>query len=215
MKNVIFIAPPAAGKGTQSKLLVEKYGLIHISTGDLLRNEVAEQTELGKSIEHLMSTGELISTDIVTELLRKRLSKDDIKAGFILDGYPRTLEQSIILSNLLGKLGLSIDAVLYLEMDEATAMHRALGRLTCPKCQKGYNKYESATKPKTENICDDCGVELVGRSDDNEESFKVRFQEYLKSQEPILNYYQELGILKIIDNSGTPEETFSNIERVI
>lgn len=215
MKNVIFIAPPAAGKGTQSKLLVEKYGLIHISTGDLLRNEVAEQTELGKSIEDLMSAGELIGTEIVTELLRKRLSKDDIHAGFILDGYPRTLEQSEILSNLLSELGLKISAVLYLSMDESTAMHRALGRLTCPKCNRGYNKYESATKPKIDNICDDCGVELVGRSDDNEESFKIRFQEYLKSQEPILNYYKNLGILNIIDNSGTPEETFANIERVI
>ena len=100
MKNIIFIAPPAAGKGTQSELLVKKYGLAHISTGDLLRSEVKEQTDLGRSIETLMSTGALISTDIVTELLKKRLNKDDIEKGFILDGYPRTLEQAEILSNI-------------------------------------------------------------------------------------------------------------------
>lgn len=215
MKNVIFIAPPAAGKGTQSALLVEKYGSVHISTGDLLRNEIASHTELGKSIEDLMSKGLLISTEIVTELLRKRLSQDDIKRGFILDGYPRKYEQCQILSDLLDELDLKIDAVLYLDMDEKTAMHRALGRITCPKCNRGYNKYEQALMPKTPNICDDCKVELVSRSDDNEETFKIRFQEYLTSIEPILNYYDNLGILKKIDNSKTPEETFKSIESVI
>ncbi|MDE6292065.1 MAG: adenylate kinase, partial [Bacilli bacterium] len=99
--------------------------------------------------------------------------------------------------------------------DEETAMHRALGRVTCPKCGRGFNKYEEATKPKTENICDDCNVELTSRSDDNEESFKLRFKQYVEEVEPILNYYKELGILKIIDNSGTPESTFAKIEEVI
>lgn len=215
MKNVIFIAPPAAGKGTQSALLVKKYGYVHISTGDLLRKEIEEYTELGKSIEDLMSKGVLISTEIVTELLRERLSKDDIKRGFILDGYPRKYEQCQVLTNLLEELGLKIDVVLYLSMDESTAMHRALGRITCPKCNRGYNKYEESLMPKSANICDDCKVELVSRSDDNEETFKVRFQEYLASVEPILNYYDSLGILKMIDNSKTPEETAANIESVI
>lgn len=215
MKNIIFIAPPAAGKGTQSELLVKKYGLVHISTGDLLRSEVSEQTELGKSIEDLMSEGVLISTDIVTKLLKKRLSKDDIKNGFILDGYPRTLEQAEILSNLLNELNYSINNVIYLDMDVTLATHRALGRITCPKCGRGYNKYESAMKPKKEFICDDCEVELVGRSDDNKESFKIRFEAYEKEVGPILNYYKEKGILNIIDNSKTPEETFASIESVI
>jgi adenylate kinase len=215
MKNIIFVAPPAAGKGTQSELLVKKYGLVHISTGDLLREEVKEQTELGKSIEGLMSSGQLIGTEIVTELLKKRLSKNDIENGFILDGYPRTLEQAKILSGLLTELNYSINNVIYLEMDVELATHRALGRITCPKCKRGYNKYEEATKPLKDNICDDCGIELVGRSDDNEESFKIRFETYEKEVKPILNYYSDLGILNIIDNSGTPEETFKNIESVI
>lgn len=215
MKNIIFIAPPAAGKGTQSELLVKKYGFAHVSTGDLLRNEVAEQTELGREIEENMQKGILISNEIVSALLKKRLSQKDNEAGYILDGYPRKYEQCELLENIMQELNMKVDVVLYLDMDEETAMHRALGRITCPKCGRGFNRYEEATKPKTENICDDCNVELTSRSDDNEESFKIRFNQYVNEVEPILNYYKELGILKIIDNSGTPESTFAKIEEVI
>ncbi len=215
MKNIIFIAPPAAGKGTQSELLVKKYGFAHVSTGDLLRNEVAEQTELGREIEEKMQQGILISNEIVSALLKKRLSQKDNEAGYILDGYPRKYEQCKMLENIMQELNMKVDVVLYLDMDEETAMHRALGRITCPKCGRGFNRYEEATKPKTENICDDCNVELTSRSDDNEESFKIRFNQYVNEVEPILNYYKELGILKIIDNSGTPESTFAKIEEVI
>lgn len=215
MKNIIFIAPPAAGKGTQSELLVKKYGFAHVSTGDLLRNEVAEQTELGREIEEKMQQGILISNEIVSALLKKRLSQKDNEAGYILDGYPRKLEQCKLLENIMQELNMKVDVVLYLDMDQDLAMHRALGRITCPKCGRGFNKYEEATKPKKENICDDCHVELTSRSDDNEESFKIRFNQYVNEVEPILNYYKELGILKIIDNSGTPDSTFAKIEEVI
>lgn len=215
MKNIIFIAPPAAGKGTQSDLLVKKYGYVHISTGDLLREEVNSKTELGNKLADIMESGELVSDEIVTELLRKRLSKEDIKAGFILDGYPRNIIQADILKNLIFELGLSIDVVIYLEMDATTAMHRALGRITCPNCGRGYNKYEDILKPKIEFICDDCNVDLISRSDDTEETFKTRFDTYIKNTSPLLEYYKEEGILNIIDNSGTPEETFKHIESVI
>lgn len=215
MKNIIFIAPPAAGKGTQSDLLVNKYGYVHISTGDLLRKEVALETELGKKLTAIMSSGELVSDEIVSELLKKRLGDADIQNGFILDGYPRTLDQAKILEAILEELNLRIDAVLYLDMDLEVAMHRALGRITCPKCKRGYNKYEEVLKPKIEGICDDCETELISRSDDNEETFKTRFDTYIKSTKPLLNYYDNLGILNIIDNSGTPESTFVRIESVI
>lgn len=215
MKNIIFIAPPAAGKGTQSDLLVKKYGYIHISTGDLLRSEIASGSELGNNISELMKSGSLVSTEIVTEILRKRLSQDDIKKGFIIDGYPRKVEQCQILTNLLSDLNLKIDAVIYLDMDVDKAMRRAVGRLTCPKCKRGYNKFEDIAKPQVDNICDDCGVMLENRSDDNEESFKIRFNQFLESAEPILNYYRNLGILNVVDNSGTPEEIFKKIEEVI
>ena len=215
MKNIIFIAPPAAGKGTQSDLLVKKYGYIHISTGDLLREEMKNKTELGIRITDVMESGGLVSDEIVTELLRNRLSKDDVKSGFILDGYPRNIAQAKILDNLVKELNLNIDVVLYLEMSSEIAMKRALGRITCPKCGRGYNKYEDVLKPINESLCDDCNVELVSRTDDTEETFKTRFDTYIENTEPLLNYYKEEGLLNIIDNSGTPDETFQNIESVI
>lgn len=215
MKNIIFIAPPAAGKGTQSELLVKKYGYVHISTGDLLREEVSLGTELGNELDSIMKSGSLVSDEIVNKLLKNRLAKDDIKNGFILDGYPRTVEQAKSLNDIANELNISLDVALYLEMDSELAMKRALGRITCPKCGRGYNKYEDGLKPKVENICDDCNVELTSRSDDNEETFKARFETYITNTEPLLDYYKELGILNIIDNSGTPDSTFSNIEKVI
>lgn len=215
MKNIIFIAPPAAGKGTQSDLLVKKYGYIHISTGDLLRNEVRCGTELGKSIDEVIKNGALVSDEIVTELLRKRLSSNDITNGFILDGYPRNVAQAITLDNLLQELNIQTPKAIYLEMDETLAMHRALGRVTCPKCNRGYNKYEDAVKPKIGGLCDDCGEALTSRSDDTEETFKIRYESYIKSTLPLLKYYEDLGILSIVDNSGTPESTFIKIEEVI
>lgn len=215
MKNIIFIAPPAAGKGTQSEILMSKYGYVHISTGDLLRNEVESKSELGLKLTEIMSSGELVSDEIVTELLRKRLSEKDTETGFILDGYPRNIAQAKILDDLLKNLGKEIGAVIYLDMDINTAMHRALGRLTCPECGRGYNKYEEATKPKDEGLCDDCKIALTSRSDDNEDTFKIRFNAYIENTEPLLDYYKELGILNVIDNSGTPSETSALIESVI
>ena len=213
MKNIIFIAPPAAGKGTQSDLLVKKYGYTHISTGDLLRNEVAAGTELGNSIKEIMSSGSLVSDEIVNELLKNKL--ESLDGNFILDGYPRTLEQAKSLTALAEELNIVLDTVIYLEMDETTAMHRAVGRITCPKCKRGYNKFEELLKPQVEFICDDCNVELESRSDDTEETFKTRFNSYIENTEPLLNYYKDLGILNVIDNSGTPQSTFEKIEEVI
>ena len=213
MKNIIFIAPPAAGKGTQSDLLVKKYGYHHISTGDLLRNEVSSGSDLGNSLKDILASGSLVSDEIVTTLLKNKLSTLD--GAFILDGYPRTLEQAKILSNLANELGIVLDTVLYLDMDSVTAMKRAVGRITCPNCKRGYNKYFDEVKPKLENICDDCNIELESRTDDTEETFKTRFNTYIENTEPLLNYYKDLGILYMIDNSGTPQSTFEKIEEVI
>ena len=213
--NIIFVAPPAAGKGTQSALLVEKYGLSHISTGDLLRAEVAKESDLGKSLQEKMSTGALISDDIVIDLLKTRLMQDDIKNGFILDGFPRTMNQAHMLEDVLEELSMKIDHVLYLDMDKTLAMHRALGRMTCPNCGKGYNKYEEVMKPKVDGKCDDCQSDLESRTDDNEETFNTRFDTYLDNTQPLLDYYKEKNLLNIIDNSGTPEETFNKIREVI
>ena len=157
MKNIIFVAAPAAGKGTQSDLLVKKYGYAHISTGDLLRNEVASGSEFGAELKKIMESGSLVSDEIVTELLKKRLECDDVNNGFILDGYPRNVSQAEALDNLLESLGKKIDVCISLDMDMETALKRALGRMSCPQCGTGYNKYFDAMKPKEEGICDNCG----------------------------------------------------------
>lgn len=213
MKNIIFIAPPAAGKGTQSELLVSEFGYNHISTGDLLRSKQNDGSELGNYIKDLLSQGKFVDDDIVTKLLSDKLSSID--GPFILDGYPRNIEQANILDGVLKSLNLSIDAVIYLNVDSETAMKRALGRVSCPKCNKIYNKYIEEKMPKVTNVCDDCGVELIGRSDDNEESFKIRFDTYINQTQPLLDYYKSNGLLVIIDKVNTPNETFEEVKKVI
>ena len=213
MKNIIFIAPPAAGKGTQSELLVNEYGYIHISTGDLLREKQNDGSDLGNKIKELIKRGSLVDNEIVTELLKDKLSTID--GPFILDGYPRNIEQANILNGILNELNKTIDVVIYLDVDSDTAMKRALGRISCPKCNKIYNKYNDSMKPKNDNICDNCGMELLGRSDDNEESFKVRFDTYINNTKPLLDFYKNEGKLVIIDKINTPNETFGEVKKVI
>ena len=213
MKNIIFIAPPASGKGTQSEILVREYGYNHISTGDLLREKQNDGTELGIKIKNLLASGSLVDDDIVTELLKEKLGS--ISGPFILDGYPRNINQANILDNLLNELNKNIDAVIYLNVDSDTAMKRALGRISCKDCGKIYHKYNEAMKPKNEGICDICNGELVGRSDDNEESFKVRFNTYIENTKPLLDFYKNEGKLVVIDKNDTPDETFEEVKKVI
>lgn len=214
MKNIIFIAPPAAGKGTQSELLVKKYGYKHISTGDLLREEVKKNSLLGNNIKDLMESGQLISDDIVLELLKNKIISWGKQSNFIFDGFPRTINQAMELDKLASTIGIKIDCVIYLKIDESTACKRAIGRLSCPNCQRGYNKYEEALKPLQENICDDCKCQLISRSDDNEQTFKERFKTYLNNTQPLLDYYEKFGIINVIA-SLNPMDTFKEIEGVI
>ena len=207
-KNIIFIAPPAAGKGTHSEILKNKYNLAHISTGDLLRKESKKDNDLSKYLREQMKTGDLISDEIVTELLEKRLQDDDCNNGYILDGYPRNLNQANILDNLLNNLNKQVNYVFYLSIDKDIAMKRACGRLGCPICGKIYNSYFEETKPKVSNTCDKCGVELNHRDDDNEESFNKRFDTYINSTKPLLEYYKNKNILYTID-SGLAKEIAS------
>ena len=211
MKNIIFIAPPAAGKGTQSDLLVKKYGYNHISTGDLLRAEVASKSDLGLKLQDIMKSGNLVSDEIVSELLTNALSK--LEGSFILDGYPRNIDQAKTLDNILVSLNKKVESAIYLDVNEETATKRATGRLSCPNCNRTYHKYFA--KPAEENICDDCKTSLISRSDDTEETFKVRYSNYINSTAPLLEYYKEKGILTIVYKTQTPEETFAEIEKVI
>lgn len=211
MKNIVFIAPPASGKGTQSDLLVSKYGYNHISTGDLLREEIKSGSDLGKQIDELMKTGKLVSDDIVNSLLTKALSDSD--KPFILDGYPRNMTQVPFLDDILSKANKKVDAIIYLDVPYDLLLKRATGRLTCPKCSHTFHKYFN--KPLNDGICDNCGETLISRVDDNEETFKVRYNSYIENTKPLLDYYKDKGNLHVIDKANTKEETFEEIEKVI
>ena len=214
MNNIIFIAPPAAGKGTQSSLLEEKYEYKHISTGDLLRNEINKKTEFGNEIENIISKGELVSDDIITRLLKNEL--ENIKhQKFILDGYPRNLRQAEILNELFSELNIENYVTIYLSLDNDIAMKRALGRVVCTKCGASYNKYFQNLMPKENGICDKCHSELVVRTDDNEDTFKTRFETFLNATNPVLDFYKEKNKLSIVDANQNTEEIFKNIEEIL
>jgi adenylate kinase len=211
MKNVIFIAPPAAGKGTQSSRL-EEIGYDHISTGDMLREEIASGSELGKLIDSIISKGNFVSDEMVFELISNKLSSID--KPFILDGFPRTISQSEFLDNLLLKLNNTDYEVIYLDISSEEAMKRALGRLTCNKCGASYNKYYEALQPIQEGVCDKCGSVLETRGDDNEESFKVRFNNYITNTEPIKEFYEKKGRLHVVDATLDTEEITKQIKNI-
>lgn len=211
MKNIIFIAPPAAGKGTQSELLISKYGYEHISTGDLLRNEIKSGSDLGKELDSVMKSGSLISDEIVNRLLINALS--NISKPFILDGYPRTISQALKLDEILASLNKSVDVVVYLDVEEELAMKRATGRLSCKSCNRIYHKYFS--KPRVDGICDDCGSSLISRADDTPDTFKVRYDTYMSNTKPLLDFYSNKNILVKVDANKEADETFSEIEKVI
>ena len=199
MRNIIFIAPPAAGKGTVSDYLVKNYNYIHLSTGDLLRDEIKSGSALGKKIDSIISKGNLVSDDLIVKLVEEKLNDLDMNKPFILDGFPRTLTQARKLDEMLITLGVTNNIVIYLDIDIKNATKRVLGRIVCPKCKKSYNLNNEALKPIKENICDECKIELEKRNDDNEETFKVRFNSYLQNTRPILNHYNEKQLLVKID----------------
>ena len=215
MKNIIFLAPPAAGKGTLSEMLVNKYGYGHISTGDLLREEIKNQTEIGKQAEDWMKQGKFVSDDVIIELISNRITKPDCENGYILDGFPRTLVQAEKYDELLKELGKDLGVVIYINIDKEMAMKRACSRITCPKCGKIYNKYSNEMKPKVEGICDDCGVELTQRSDDSEETFIKRFDEYVNKTMPLFDYYKNKGVLKTIEAHESKYDTFNDAVEIL
>lgn len=211
MKSIILIAPPAAGKGTQSELLVEKYGFAHISTGDMLRDVAEHDVELQEEL----SSGNLIDDDVVFRLLKKRLLADDCNKGFILDGFPRDVDQAIKYDKFIGKLDVTSSVVIFLDVDRETAYKRIVGRVFCPNCKRVYNELLDDAMPKSLGKCDDCGGLLEKRSDDNEESFSKRYDEYLENTTPLIDYYAEKGILYRIDSDLGKDKVFKVIEDIV
>ena len=212
--NIIFVAPPAAGKGTISSLLASNYDYKHISTGDLIRNEIKTGSKLGTELQEVINKGELVSDELITEMLKKELTKKE-NQKFILDGYPRNVEQAKVLTTLFTKLKINDYIVLYLEVEKEMAQKRALGRIVCQNCGSTYNKYFSECKPQKEGICDKCQGILISRTDDNEKTFNKRFDTYLKVTQPVLDYYKKLNKLKIIDSNQTAFTALESIKRIL
>ena len=216
MKNIIFIAAPAAGKGTISAKVCTEYNIPHISTGDLLRNEIAASSKIGMEIKSAMARGEFVSDEVITKLLKKRLEAKDCKKGYILDGYPRNISQAKTYDNILKELNYDEGLVVFLDIDKSLAMKRALSRVVCSKCGLSYNLINKEYAPLKEGICDNCGSSLKTRSDDNEESFINRFDTFMKETYPLLEYYENKGnLLKIKVDNITTEDIFDEIKKVI
>lgn len=191
--RLIITGPPASGKGSLAPFISKEYGILHISTGQMFREEIKKGTELGLRLKEILDKGHLVSDELTDEMVRKRLSQDDVKDGFLLDGFPRNLVQAKFLDNFLKEKGLKLDYAIALEVEEEIIIKRLIGRLVCPKCGKNYNEYFS--KPKVAMTCDDDGATLVKRSDDTLEIAKERIKVYEKQTEPIIKYYEEQGIL--------------------
>lgn len=207
--NLLIMGAPGAGKGSVSSRIVEKYGVVHISTGDMLRAAMAEKTPIGLKVKDYMDSGSLVPDKIIHDMIIERLSKDDIKKGFLFDGYPRTLDQAIDLDKILKMLNKKIDAVINLDISDETVTKRITGRRLCLKCGEIYNIYYKPSQK--EEMCDKCGSPLTIRNDDNIESLQVRLKEYHKNADPILAYYDSDKIVHHIKADQTRLEVFADV----
>lgn len=213
--NIVFIAPPAAGKGTQAVMLSEKYNIPHVSIGELLREASEDGTERGKMIADLMVNGILVSNELVLNLIEERVSKADCNNGYILDGYPRSIEQAKQYEEMLKRLNKNLGYVIYLDIDKEVAKNRIVGRVSCPTCGSVYNDMVEELKPKVKDVCDKCNSALVKRGDDNAESFEKRFVTYITNTQPLIDYYDSLGSLYRVNSGISKENTFEQIENIL
>ncbi len=211
--RLVLIGAPGSGKGTQAKFLIEKYNIPQISTGDLLRAAVAAQTPLGRQAKAVMDAGQLVPNDIVIGMIRERIMRPDAENGFIMDGFPRNLEQAEALDNMLATLGRPIDAVLQINVDFDLLMQRMVGRLTCLSCGTLFNSFTNP--PSIDSQCDNCGGTLHHRSDDNEETIDRRLRVYETHTQPLSAYYGGKGSLHVIDGQGTVEDVRKRIKSAL
>lgn len=207
--RLVLLGAPGAGKGTQAKMLIEKYKIPQISTGDILRKAVADGTPLGKEAKVIMDKGELVPDKIVLGLVEERVKQDDCKKGFILDGFPRNTAQAEALDKMLNATGLPIDSALSVDVPKDDLMKRLTGRRTCKNCQQMYNVYYSP--PKKDVVCDKCGGELFQRGDDKEDTIKKRLEVYDAQTAPLIDYYNKKGILKSVMGVGNIDEIFNKV----
>jgi len=211
--RLVLLGAPGAGKGTQAKKLIDKYGIPQISTGDLLRAAVAAGTALGKEAKSYMDKGELVPDSVVLGMVEERLKKDDSKKGYILDGFPRNTAQAEALDKMLGKLNMPLTAAISVDVPKEDLMKRLTGRRTCKECGQMYNVY--FTPPAKAGLCDKCGGDLFQRDDDKEETIKKRLEVYDAQTAPLIDYYGKKGILKRIAGTGSIDDIFNKMVAAI
>ena len=211
--NLLLIGAPGAGKGTISNYLIEKHGFKHISTGDILRQAVADQIELGLQAKEYMNSGKLVPDNLIVNLMKDVLSKCDTSKGIIFDGFPRTINQAYALDEMLSSLNLKLDKVLVLDIDDDILIKRITGRMVCSKCNSLYNSYFKI--PHIEGKCDVCGSDLYKRKDDNLDSLNERLSEYHINAESLVSYYDKFNIVRHIDASVSSEEECDALEKTL
>jgi len=211
--NLILLGPPGAGKGTQAKKMVDAYGIPQISTGDMLREAVKNQTQLGKEAKKFMDAGQLVTDEVVIGLVKERLAKPDTDKGFMLDGFPRTVPQAEALDKVLADLKKDINHVVSIEVANEELMGRLTGRRTCKACGSGFHVIFDP--PKAEGKCDKCGGELYQRDDDNEATVSNRLKVYDSQTKPLIDYYQGKSLLRPIDGVGAIDDIFGRVKAVL
>lgn len=207
--NIILMGLPGAGKGTQASEIVKKFPIPHISTGDMFRKAIKDETNLGKEAKSYMDRGELVPDEVTVGIVKERISEDDAKKGFLLDGFPRTIDQAESLSQIMSELDREIDAVINIEVPEEELMNRLTGRRICEKCGTTYHLVFNP--PKVDGICDIDGGKLYQREDDNPETVSNRLSVNVKQSKPILEYYNNKGVLKNIDGSKDIDEVTNDV----
>ena len=211
--NIILMGLPGAGKGTQASEIVNKFPIPHISTGDMFRKAIKDETDLGKEAKSYMDRGELVPDEVTVGIVKERISEDDAKKGFLLDGFPRTIEQAEALNDIMQELGRSIDAVINIEVPEEELMNRLTGRRICETCGTTYHLVFNP--PKVDGVCDLDGGKLYQREDDNPETVANRLSVNVKQSKPILSYYQDKGVLENIDGSKDIKEVTSDVINIL
>lgn len=211
--RIILLGAPGSGKGTQAQKLVAQFQIPQVSTGDLLREAVSAETELGKRAKTAMDAGALVSDDIVLGMIRERLGRPDAAAGFILDGFPRNIAQAQALDGLLEELGAPLDAAVLMDVDFDVLLKRLTGRRTCGECGRVFNVYFFA--PAKDGICDECGGELVQRADDNEETISQRLKVYEAQTAPLIDFYERRDKLKVVPAEGEIDAVYERLVSVL
>lgn len=211
--KIVMLGAPGAGKGTQAAMICEKYQIPHISTGDIFRSNIKNGTELGKKAKEYMDQGKLVPDELTIQLLLDRVAKEDCAAGYVLDGFPRTIPQAEVLTEALAKTSEKVDYAVNVDVPDANIVHRMSGRRSCPKCGASY--HTEYIPPKAEGICDACGSDLIQREDDKAETVQNRLAVYHDQTQPLIDYYEKAGVLRTVDGTKDKDEVFRDIVAIL